>query len=81
MLVGPVPLLVLLAWLDFVMFLLVSAVALVARFPEIIGRLSLSSDFYSLFSNRRPVRFRCCFSASAFFVARSFTSGGFSGAR
>ena len=74
MLVGPVRLLVLLSWLDFVMVLLVSAVALVARFTEIVDRMSLSSDSYPLFSNRRPVRFRCCFSASAFFVARSFTS-------
>ena len=59
----------------------VSAVALVARFTEMFGRLSLSFDSDPLFSIRRPVLFRCWFSALALFLARSFICCGFGGAK
>ena len=54
---------------------------LTVRLTETIGRSSLSSDSEPLFSNQRPVCFRCCFSVAAFFVTHSFTSRGVGGGR
>ena len=47
---------------------------------EIFGKSSLYSDSEPLFSNRRPVFFRC-FSVAIHFVARSLTSRGIGGGR
>ena len=59
----------------------VSVLALVFRFTGMIGRISLSSESDPLFLNRRPVVFRCCLLALAFFKAHSFTSCGVGGAK
>ena len=53
----------------------VSVDGCLARFTEIIGKSSLSSDSEPLFSNRSPVLFRCL-SETARCDARSLTSRG-----